>query len=812
MYNVNLSEQFNKMKKRTLLLLASAVLATGMLSDDMTVQARTVHGVNGAIIRQLPRMNTDAYKKIITKYSTPDKRFEKQAALFDYYDRNHRYVEADMAFNELIGMIKDLDGKAKTKEIAKWTPFIEEGISDQPNNARRHYQKSLWERNFGSNTAAFDSLKIALALDPQNINYRAEFAQFALDNNDYDKAIEIYSALKKGYPHDVDFRISLAKAYSQAGQYENAIHEYRVASAFEPGNNETIVALNETVNAYYSEMGGQNFYDPMRTVASAQNQPQNNYGTENVSSAPSGTRQVSQTMMAVSASGSSTVEQEQPQQTQQAQYKPVQNTRQVTSAPQQAQVAPSKKMPNVKEATQRRNLQYSHASNTPNYRQQPAPRTSSNKRILVTYVNGRKVVRIVNVNTENNSMDAVQNASATFNNQLENTNSSYEEQAVNRQQKSNKIDFAPSETQETQPTKQVSSYQSETKYQTSNNVPKTSGEIGTRTTIDGDPSVKSLTNSQGRSPVMYVSYQNGKRVIKMVNPNASALGSSPVATSPSQSQTMTSQPTQKVEKSNDKKVKNDKKSKKAKNDKKAGSKPITTSQENTDLYIKANELLTQEDYQGTINVLESVNPPTLRSLTIIASCYSALGQPQTAIEYYNKADSMSPNNTQILYSLGYLYYSKGDIQQAKNYVDAAIAADPQNTNAQQLKQHLSLQDSNAVMNQAVSYMNSGEYANAKKLMEKVVASNPNDFQAYYYLGHIAYATEKYEDSTRNFMMAIKNNPNYALSYYSLGLAYDKLKEFNRSQLAYEQFLKMELDENKYTQYAKTRVATIQSKK
>ena len=62
------------------------------------------------------------------------------------------------------------------------------------------------------------------------------------------------------------------------------------------------------------------------------------------------------------------------------------------------------------------------------------------------------------------------------------------------------------------------------------------------------------------------------------------------------------------------------------------------------------------------------------------------------------------------------------------------------------------------------------------------------------------------------MMAIKNNPNYALSYYSLGLAYDKLREYNRSQLAYEQFLKMELDENKYTQYAKTRVATIQSKK
>ena len=96
-------------------------------------------------------------------------------------------------------------------------------------------------------------------------------------------------------------------------------------------------------------------------------------------------------------------------------------------------------------------------------------------------------------------------------------------------------------------------------------------------------------------------------------------------------------------------------------------------------------------------------------------------------------------------------------------------------------------------------------------LEKSLVDNPTDFQAYYYLGHIAYATQKYEDSTRNFATAIKYNPEYALSYYSLGLAYDKLKEFNKSLAAYEQFLKMELDDNKYSQYAKTRINTIKSK-
>ena len=100
----------------------------------------------------------------------------------------------------------------------------------------------------------------------------------------------------------------------------------------------------------------------------------------------------------------------------------------------------------------------------------------------------------------------------------------------------------------------------------------------------------------------------------------------------------------------------------------------------------------------------------------------------------------------------------------------------------------------------------------KKYLEKIVKENPSDFQAYYYLGHIGYATQKYEEATRNFSLAIQYNPEYALSYYSIGLAFDKLREFHHSLPAYEQFLKMETDDNKYTQYAKTRIATIRAKK
>ena len=222
--------------------------------------------------------------------------------------------------------------------------------------------------------------------------------------------------------------------------------------------------------------------------------------------------------------------------------------------------------------------------------------------------------------------------------------------------------------------------------------------------------------------------------------------------------------------------------------------------------------MAQRKFADVIQVLKQVQPPTLRSLTAMAACYNELGQPDVAIQYYKEADKSSPENTQILYSIGYLYFTQNDTVSAKKYVDLALKADPENANAKELNKYLTQQESNVAMNQAIAFMNNNNYSEAKKTLEKIVKENPSDFQAYYYLGHIGYATQKYEEATRNFSLAIQYNPEYALSYYSIGLAFDKLREFHHSLPAYEQFLKMETDDNKYTQYAKTRIATIRAKK
>ena len=850
------------MNRKTLLLLASTILATGVIAD-IPANAKVNQASNGAIIRQLPRDNTMELLEIFEQNSSYAKRFERQYALIDYYERTMDFEKSDALFMELVGMLKELDEPMKSKEVDKYSERVREQMFFHPNIARYYYRYSVWQRNFGSSEVALEALKKALSIDKTNPQYHYDYAQYALDENDYDKAIAIMETLKREYPRELTYRVGLAKAYTQCGKYDDAIREYRVAFAFDPDDNDTVVALNELTQyskvAHYS--GGQ-FYDPMTTVKPV--------------ASPSGEK-----LVAFNASVDS------------KQTAPAQNvvTNNVTG---KKQIVTSER-PAV--STQTRVTQadksMTAAKNTAKTVKK-AP--TGSRRVMVSYINGRKVVKIVNINTDTDTSQSLREASSTFSSQLESSNSGYdiaESRPVNTEKYEFKTEHTPAtfqvtafekplpETtvQKTQPvaakttaqkpvapktTAQKTTTQKTTvkpapvkpavqqkttpkaapvqpkaemttksKYQVNEKDYITDRKPVAQTTTDtpvaettstGDPSVKALSYkaaNAGRKQLL-VTYKNGKRVVQMISADGTPMSTVNAAHKQEKEQNklqeQNDRQNEKILKQQEKqKQKGEKESKKFE-DKKAHS--AKTSQkvqdklnanDNTDLYVKANEFLAQEQYQAAIDTLKQVQPATLRSLTAMASCYNALGNPDAAIEYYKKADKLSPSNTQILYSLGYLYYTKNDVPMAKKYIDTALTADPTNQNALQLRQYITQQDSNVVMNKVVAFMNEGNYSESRKLLERILQDNPSDFQSYYYLGHVSYATQKYEDAARNFSAAIKNNPEYALSYYSLGLAYDKLKEFNKSLAAYQQFLQMESDDNKYTQYAKTRVNTIRAK-
>lgn len=807
------------MDKKTLMVLASSVIATGIVSDNQAVQAKIMNShSNGAIIQQLPRDNTPEFMGINDEFGQEGQEIDRQMALIHYYEKNHFYEQSDDLYIELIGMIKELDEPQRTEAIDKCKEALKGKLLFATNTSRVFYWVYLWEKNFGSFESAVSYLKRAIDIDRVNPQYQYEYAMINLNQNNYDKAIELLSMLKRQYPREVGFRIGLAQAYTQAGLYNDAIREYRVASAFDPANNETIVALNDLTG-----------FTKMAKYGGGYNRK---YLVERPVASPDGQRLVAFNAKENQLSDEEKVASHR-ERLAQPKEKPIPRRSFVVGG-EPAPVAAEKPsyqqtMPAVnREKTVYTDVPMSDKAAKKAAKKEKKARSSAGKRVMVSYVNGRKVVKIVNINTDVDTTQSMQEANNTFEEQLEDSNTARnisgtnkfpdiesankrETTKVNYEQKTQQVQTSVPKVEEkatlkSKQTKQVlpqkvepltqyseEEFPSESKYEYNEYNPRYNtdasfkGETVPEVTETGDPNVSALSAYKGTGrKQLLVSYQNGKRVVQMVGPDGVPL--SQTRAEKHKKSKKTEQPA--VQKSSVTK---------------------NTSAQNTDLYIKANELMAQNQYQQVINVLQNVQPPTLRSLTSIASCYNALGQTDTAIDYYKQADKLSPDNTQILYSIGYLYYTQNNIPAAKKYIDLALKVDPSNANAVELNKFMAQQDSNVAMNQAVSYMNSNNYSEAKKTLEKVLKDNPTDFQAYYYLGHIGYATQKYEDAARNFGLAIKYNPEYPLSYYSIGLAFDKLKEFSKSRSAYEQFLQMETDDNKYTQYARTRVNTIKSK-
>ncbi|MCR5261990.1 MAG: tetratricopeptide repeat protein [Candidatus Gastranaerophilales bacterium] len=757
------------MKKKGLFLLAAAIIATG-LTSDMYVNAEVIKS-SGAIIRQMNPVDyqTELHgildREVDEYFSETDRPIE----VYVLYEQNNMFEQADENF---LLLLEDIEKTKKTKEkkekIQKLEKRLYELTLQEPYNARYFYKYYIFNSVYGTYEEAMKALKKAYSLDKINPEYLSQIAKIYSNENDYDKAIKIYEALKRNYPRELNYRLALGQVYSQAGFYDDAIREYRVAADFDPDNSDALVALNELIPyTIMQQRGGRMFYDPMRAVKQDKIQVENNPVNKVVAFSTVQNQPLATNTIPVNSTTIGT---------------PSQNRQVVNAAGTSSQTSRNLTMAQYqKNAKSKKNVN-------------KVPKTApGSKRIMVTYVDGRKVVKIVNINSEANSSSTLQDASSTFNNQLDDLNSGYDTTGTTN----------TSNTMQVQP-----SSSSQSRYQTlsGSSYIRTSGDSSSDITSSGDPSVQSLSYNTGGHKQLVVTQENGKKKVKTIGSGSSSVSETKNAVKSLKEQEKLRKKEAKEQAKLDKLTKKQKSSLTQNN-----SAPVSSEQDNADAYIKSKELMVQEDYNGAIAVLQKVNPPTLLSLTTMAACYNSLGKTDTAIEYYKKADKLSPNNAQILYALAYLYYTQNDMTQANKYIDASLKIDPNNQNAVQLKQYMSQNASSQTIDSAVSYMNQGNYPAAKKILEKVIIDHPNDFQAHYYLGHICYATQKYEDATKHFLTSIKINPDYALSYYSIGLAYDKLKEFNKSIAAYQQFLQMETDDNRYTQYAQTRINTIKSK-
>jgi tetratricopeptide (TPR) repeat protein len=147
----------------------------------------------------------------------------------------------------------------------------------------------------------------------------------------------------------------------------------------------------------------------------------------------------------------------------------------------------------------------------------------------------------------------------------------------------------------------------------------------------------------------------------------------------------------------------------------------------------------------------------------LAMAYENLGQSKKAIDAISYAVDVNPGNIPARMNLATMYAND------KRLNEAIV----------QYKQVLQMDGSNleANLNIAKCSVSKGDYEQAKLYLKATLMVNPNEADAYYELGNIAWKKDKNpKEAINHYKKAISINENSQVYYENLALLYEELKE------------------------------------
>ena len=237
-------------------------------------------------------------------------------------------------------------------------------------------------------------------------------------------------------------------------------------------------------------------------------------------------------------------------------------------------------------------------------------------------------------------------------------------------------------------------------------------------------------------------------------------------------------------------------------------KSISAQSTDEKLEIAAN-YYNNKDYQSAINEYLKIKPATSDTMLGIASAYQNMGDNDKAIEYYKHALNLSPTNSDIAYYIAALYSEKGDTTNALTYAQKAITLNKTNKQAQELIESLNAQLASQELDKAISLFDSEQYNESLAILNKILASEPNDSYALYYRGMIYDTQKKYKEAITDYKKAISLNPDLTIVNYLIGVDYDMLEQYKNAMSYYKAFTATYSEDDDYLKYAKTRITELE---
>lgn len=132
------------------------------------------------------------------------------------------------------------------------------------------------------------------------------------------------------------------------------------------------------------------------------------------------------------------------------------------------------------------------------------------------------------------------------------------------------------------------------------------------------------------------------------------------------------------------------------------------------------------------------------------------GDQQAAIQLYNQAIQLNPNDAEAHYKRGNINYELGNLDAAITDYTKTIQLQPDYANA--------------YYNRGLVYYDQQAYQSAIQDYNQLIKLKPNDSEAYYKRGLVYFTLKNHTQAIEDYTQAIRLNPNDAAAYISRGLA------------------------------------------
>lgn len=187
----------------------------------------------------------------------------------------------------------------------------------------------------------------------------------------------------------------------------------------------------------------------------------------------------------------------------------------------------------------------------------------------------------------------------------------------------------------------------------------------------------------------------------------------------------------------------------------------------------AMQFFKERKYKEAIDVFSSVletEPDNADIYNNLAVSYSCLGNFEQAEKFYIKALELDPELVQAYINLSDLYYKAGDLPSAIGTLQRGSYELTDNLVIAHLLARVYIEDQ--------------RWDDAIDELDKVLDGEPENYDAYYDLGHVYFELGDYEAAISNFETVIEYQENKEINnellYYALAQAYEGNNEIDKA--------------------------------